>query len=208
MRSKRSVNCCVGERWACASVTILTTRAIVDCSARRATITSMAPLPLMVPAKTRNSDPSLSNAASAALASSVGRLSTGTLSPVTGAWLTLVVPTTTTPSAGSLSFGRTKTTSPNCNSPTAILCVLPSRRTVAVSGASSAKASMARRARPIAYCSSECPMPNRNSNSAPSAHLPSAAAPMAATSVRVSMAKRRSRRFSKASLAVNQPPNK
>ena len=90
-----------------------TTRAIVDCSARRATITSMAPAPLIVPAKTRNSGPDLSNAASAALASSVGRLSTGTLSPVTGAWLTLVVPTTTTPSAGSLSFGRTMTTSPS-----------------------------------------------------------------------------------------------
>ena len=88
MRSKRSVNCRVGERCASASVTILTTRAIVDCSARRATTISIAPEPLMVPAKTRCSGPTLSNAANAALAaaaSPIGRLSTGTLSPVTGA---------------------------------------------------------------------------------------------------------------------------
>ena len=51
MRSNFSVNCCVGDRWASASVTILTTRAMVDWSDLRATITSMAPAPLIVPAK-------------------------------------------------------------------------------------------------------------------------------------------------------------
>ncbi len=144
------MNCCVGERCASASVTIFTTRAIVDCSARRATITSIAPEPLIVPAKTRCSALTRSNAASAACASATGRLSIGTLSPVTGAWLTLVVPTTTTPSAGSLSLGRTITTSATCNVATATSSVPAARRTVAVSGASLARASIALRARPIA----------------------------------------------------------
>ena len=71
-----------------------------------------------------------------------------------------------------------------------------------------ASASIARRARPIAKCSSEWPRLNRKSSRPPSAHLPSAAAPTAATSINVSISKRRARIFSMASLAVKNPPHR
>jgi len=74
----------------------------------------------------------------------------GTLSPVTGAWLTALSPSVTNPSAGIRSFGFTITVSPSRRAATETAFSVPSRRTSAVSGASSASDSMAWRARPIA----------------------------------------------------------
>ncbi len=82
IRSNLSVNCWVGERWASASATILTTRARVVSDALRATRTSSAPAPLIVPANTRCSALARSKLMAG---SATGRLSTDTLSPVTGA---------------------------------------------------------------------------------------------------------------------------
>src|SRR3546814_16347860 len=52
-RSKRSVKRWVGDFWVSASLTILTTLASVVSAARRVTAISIAPGPLIVPAKTR-----------------------------------------------------------------------------------------------------------------------------------------------------------
>ena len=150
MRSNRSVKRWVGDLRVSASLTSWTTRASAESLDLRVTSTSIAPLPLMVPANTREAASTPSGRARAVAGSSTGRLSTGMLSPVTGAWFTLEVPSTRKPSAGIRSLGFTSTTSPTTRSSTAISCTCPSRRTTAVSGASSAKASMARLARPMA----------------------------------------------------------
>ncbi len=62
----------------------------------------------------------------------------------------------------------------------------PPRRTRALRGASSARDSMDLLARLRAYSSSAWPRLNRNSSTAPSAHRPMRAAPIAATSMRKS----------------------
>ncbi|HMM72380.1 MAG TPA: hypothetical protein PKC22_09215, partial [Rhodocyclaceae bacterium] len=119
MRSNFSVKRWVGDFCASASLTILTTLASALSVERRVTSISTAPAPLIVPAKTREAPSTESGRARAASASATGRLSTGMLSPVTGAWLMLVVPLMRKPSAGSRSFGRTTMMSPTTNSSTA-----------------------------------------------------------------------------------------
>ena len=141
---------CVGDFCVSASLTIFTTLASALSLERRVTSISIAPPPLIVPAKTRLSASTASGFARAAAASATGTLSTGMLSPVTGAWLIALLPLMTKPSAGRRSFGRTMATSPTTICSTGISLVWPSRRTVAVSGASFASASIAFLARPIA----------------------------------------------------------
>ena len=149
-RSNRSVNRCVGDFCVSASLTIFTTLASALSLERRVTSISIAATPLIVPANTRDVASTASGFARAASTSATGSLSTGMLSPVTGAWLIALDPLMTKPSAGKRSFGRTITTSPTTSSSTGISVVCPSRRTVALAGASSASASIARLARPIA----------------------------------------------------------
>ena len=150
MRWKRSVNRWVGDFLTSASLTILMTRAKVLSVERRVTSTSMSVSPLMVPAKTFEAASTASGLLRASSASGTGCLSTGTLSPVTGAWLILEEPTTTKPSAGRRSLGRTMTTSPGTSSSTGISTVPFALRTIAVAGASLDSASIAFLARPIA----------------------------------------------------------
>ena len=85
MRSNRSVKRWVGDLRVSASLTIWTTRAKAESVDLRVTSTSMAPLPLIVPANTREAASTLSGRVRAVAGSSTGRLSTGMLSPVTGA---------------------------------------------------------------------------------------------------------------------------
>ena len=63
-------------------------------------------------------------------------LSAGMLSPVRADSFTALLPSSTTPSTGTLSPGRTRNTSSFCTCSTGTLSSLPPRRTVAVLGAS------------------------------------------------------------------------
>jgi len=101
-RAKRSMKRWLGARLAWASSTMWMMRLRVLSAARRVTRTSSAPAPLIVPAKT----------------SSPAALSTGTLSPVTGAWLTAELPPRMTPSIGMRSPGAIRIVSPTARSPT------------------------------------------------------------------------------------------
>ena len=72
----------------------------------------------------------------AALTGSPGALSTGMLSPVRAASLTALLPSSTTPSTGMFSPGRTTNSSPGCTCSTGMTASAPPRTTVAVLGAS------------------------------------------------------------------------
>ena len=72
----------------------------------------------------------------AAETASPGALSAGTLSPVSADSLTALVPSSTTPSTGMLSPGRTTNTSSLCTCSTGTVTSCSSRITVAVFGAS------------------------------------------------------------------------
>jgi len=110
-------------------------RAKVVLLASAVTITSRVPVSLMVPANT----------------GSPGTLSTGMLSPVTGAWLTALVPTATVPSSGMRSPGLTRTMALTGTCAAATDFQLPSGwRTSAVSGVRSNRLLMALRARSTA----------------------------------------------------------
>ncbi|MNI74279.1 hypothetical protein D3C73_1303560 [compost metagenome] len=85
MRSNRSVKRWVGDFWASASLTMRTTLARVVSLDLRVVSTSMAPAPLMVPAKTAEAAAMEAGRARASAGSATGCLSTGMLSPVTGA---------------------------------------------------------------------------------------------------------------------------
>ena len=101
-RAKRSTNAWLGARCACARSTRWIIRASVVSRRGRVTTTSIAPRPLIVPAKT----------------SSPGPLSIGSDSPVTGAWLTWLSPAATRPSSGIFSPGFTMIVSPTATSST------------------------------------------------------------------------------------------
>ena len=76
--------------------------------------------------------------------------STGRLSPVSAAVLTLPLPSRTTPSSGIFSPGRTTRVSPSATSSGSSSTSSPSRRTRAMSGRMSMSAAMERRLRPTA----------------------------------------------------------
>jgi hypothetical protein len=122
-------------------------------AATRVTSTSSAPDPLIDPANTRCSA-SICPASTAA-GSGCARLSTGTLSPVIGAWSTQLSPRATTPSAGNRVFGLIINRSPTASSVTAIVSSAPSFSRVAVAGTRSTSPEIALRARAIANPSSE-----------------------------------------------------
>ena len=85
-------------------------RASVVLLAPAVTRNSSSPVSLMVPAKT----------------GSPAALSTGMLSPVTGAWLMVLVPFVTTPSSETRSPGFTRTVASSGTSATGVTCQLPS----------------------------------------------------------------------------------
>src|SRR5262249_7374882 len=101
-RANRSTKVWLGARCDCARSTRSMIRASVESARIRSTRTSRPPRPLMVPANT----------------SSPAAFSTGSDSPVTGAWFTWLTPPTTRPSRGTFSPGRTITTSPTLMSST------------------------------------------------------------------------------------------
>ena len=79
--------------------------------------------------------------------SSPTAFSTGTDSPVIGAWFTLEAPPSTRPSTGIFSPGRTSTTSPTRTSSAGTVSSAPARLIRASLGASAISARMAPRAR-------------------------------------------------------------
>ena len=85
----------------------------------------------------------------AALTGEPGNLSTGMLSPVRAASLTLDTPSATVPSTGTASPGLTKKMSPTATSLTGTVTALPSRNTVAVWGVSCIRLLRASVVRPL-----------------------------------------------------------
>ena len=166
MAANLSTQRSVAERLLCASATMRVTWAKVVSWAGLVFSISSAPSPLTVPANT----------------SAPGDLATGTLSPVMGAWLTLLSPARTRPSSGTRSPGWTTNTAPTATSSGAVSTSRPSAPfTRTVGGARSIRAAMARRARPALQLSSASERANRNETVAASSQSPRATAPITAT---------------------------
>ena len=140
--------------------------ASVDFDASALTSNSKVPVSLMVRANT----------------GSPTALSTGMLSPVTGAWLMLELPADTTPSIGTRSPGRTRAMAPSATDATVTVTQLPSAcRTEASSGAMASRPLIALRARSTARASIASAMAYRAITIAASGHWPMANAPVTAT---------------------------
>jgi hypothetical protein len=152
--------------------------------------TSSAPLPLTVPANTE----------------APGSLSTGTLSPVMGAWLTLLEPAITRPSSGIRSLGFTRNRDPSGTSSGRTAVTSPSFTSETVDGARSIKASTARRARPMLHASSANDNEKRKETVAASNHSPMIIAPSTAIVISRFMSGRRRRAANHAFGATSQPP--
>ena len=104
------------------------------------------------------------------------------LSPVTGAWLMVELPAATTPSIGTRSPGRTRTTACSGTLPTGVSSHVPlAWRTAATSGAISSKPLMALRARSTALASMASAIAYSAITIAASGHWPMAKAPVTAT---------------------------
>ena len=86
-----------------------------------------------------------------------GALSAGMLSPVSAASLTALVPSSTTPSTGMRSPGRTRNTSPERTCSIGTVSSAPPRSTVAVLGASCRRLRSASVVLPLARASSVLP---------------------------------------------------
>ncbi len=154
MRVMRSVQRCVGDFCACALSTSCCTRARVLSRASLETRISRAPSPFKLPAKTPDCGPT----------------STGSDSPVTGAWFTIDRPANTAPSTGMRSPALTITISPISSESTGAMISSAPLRVIAVLGAIAASERMALRARLSVRSSSACPRLKRNRSSAPSAN--------------------------------------
>ncbi len=154
----------VGLLRSSASWTIRSMLASMVSDETRVVRTARTPSMLMVPAYT----------------SSFTRFDTGTDSPVMAAWSTVVTPSTTLPSRGTRSPGRTMNTSPGTTFPTGRSTSSSPRLMVAISGLRSISASMACRALSDAMTSSLREMLNRKTTSAPSWYRPMTVAPIAA----------------------------
>ena len=130
-----------GARSDCASSTIRT----ICCSTVSAPTlearNTMAPLVLSVPA----------------MMASPGRLATGMLSPVSIDWSNSEVPSSTVPSTGTRSPGRTTTRSPCTTCSTGTSTSEAPRRTRAIGGCSAARPRTASRVRMVARISSHRP---------------------------------------------------
>ena len=166
-------------------------RASVLSPAGLVTRTVSEPSPLMVPAKTV--DPVV--------------FSTGTDSPVMGAWLTLEAPATTSPSKGMRAPLRTRIRSSTRTSAAAVSSVLPSSfNFTAVVGASSSSEATARLARVTLQVSSSSAKAKRKTTAAPSAASPMAHAPATATVMRTFMSNRNRRTEARAPGRTSAPP--
>ncbi len=146
-------------------------RARVLSSARRVTRYSSAPSPLMVPANT----------------GSPTSFSTGRLSPVIGAWLTLERPLVTSPSSAMRSPGFTRTVASSSTCLAGSSFHSPPTSTVACSGASCSRPRMALRARSRDFASISSAMANSTLTIAASGHWPISMAPVTAMLIRALM---------------------
>ncbi|MNU54024.1 hypothetical protein D3C71_430720 [compost metagenome] len=150
-------------------------RASVVLAATAVTRNTSAPVWLMVPANT----------------ASPAALSTGMLSPVTGAWSMALVPSSTTPSSGTRSPGRMRATASSATASARTVCQLPSGcRTSACSGASASRLWMALRARSTARASMSSAMAYSAITIAASGHWPMMKAPVTATAISALMLRR------------------
>ena len=119
-------------------------------------------------------------------------LSTGRLSPVTGAWFTALAPAVTVPSSGIRPPGRTRTVAPSGTSFNATVCQPPPGwRMSASSGASAIRPLMALRARSTAIASISSAMEYSAITMAASGHWPIRKAPVTATVISALMLSRR-----------------
>ena len=139
---------------------------------------------------------------------SPGSLETGMDSPVMLASSIPPRPLMITPSVGTRAPGRSTTTSPTASSDAGTSSTLPSvPLSSAVSGRSAISASIARRARPSARCSSVVEMLNSVKSTAPSKGAPTTAAAIAATTMSRSMSRMCSRQSAaRARHAAGIPP--
>ena len=172
MAAKRSTKRCVGARvpWACSTAWMM--RASTVSLAGAVTSYSSAPCWLMVPANT----------------SSPGAFSTGTLSPVMGAWSMALWPAVTRPSSASRSPGRTRTTAPRAMVSARCSRQLPSGwRASAMGGVSASRPPMAWRARSTARASISSAIEYSAITMAASAHWPIRKAPVTATVISAEM---------------------
>jgi hypothetical protein len=131
----------IGAFLACADSTRRTMRASVDSAPTASVRTSSSPSPLIAPPVTR----------------SPGPRGTGRLSPVISDSSTWLRPSSTSPSTGRRSPGRTTTTSPTRTWAIGSSTSPPSRRTRAVSGRSACSARMASVVCRLARASSHLP---------------------------------------------------
>lgn len=165
MRAKLSTKRCVGAFAPCASSTAWMIRASVVLLATAVTRYSNEPASLIVPAYTGSPSP----------------FSTGRLSPVIGAWLTVERPATISPSRPIRSPGFTRTTAPSATCAASTVCHEPSGcLTVAVSGASRIRLWIALRARSSERASISSATVKSTITIAASGHWPIAIAPVTA----------------------------
>ena len=179
-----------GARLPCAASTSDATRDSVESSAGREVLATSAPVVFSVPAKS----------------SSPACLSTGTDSPVIGAWSTLDVPDSTVASSGIRSPGRIAIRAPTSTVSTSTSRSPPSTITRARAGARSISDATVRRLRSSAIASKPVPTANSTSTHAPSAYSPIPTAPTAASAISTFMSRRRRPRASTAARAIGQPP--
>ena len=153
-------------------------RASVVSRRSRVTRTSSAPRPLMVPANT----------------SSPGALSTGSDSPVTGAWLTALAPATTSPSSGTFSPGLTTMTAPGRDLDRPATVRSPSRRRGPAPRPASDPSARGPRSARARACAPRAPARRRTGRRRPPPRTTrrAAIAPAAATSISTLMSSDRS----------------
>ena len=167
--------CSTGARRPSASRTSWTTRAMVLWAASASTSMSRLPFRLSVPAETRSPSP----------------LARGRDSPVMVASLTSEPPATARPSAGILSPGRTRITSPTASRSTDTVSTPPAAvNRSACSGASSTSDAIERRPRSTAYRSRSSAVEKRKAREAASNGSPISTAATIATDMRKFMSSR------------------
>ena len=172
MAAKRSTNACTGARLDWARSTASMMRASMVSLAWAVLRTCSKPVPLMVPAYTV----------------SPTALSTGMLSPVTEAWSTALLPSSTTPSSAMRSPAFTRNTAPGWMDATGVESHSPlGCSTSACSGVSTIRALMALRARSAARPSIHSAMAYSAITIAASGQRPMATAPVTATVINVLM---------------------
>ena len=169
------MNCCSGARLACADSTRWTMRASVVSARRRVTATVSAPWPLIVPANTSSPSP----------------FSTGSDSPVIGAWFTSDRPLRTMPSSANFSPGRTIISAPGSTRSMSTRRSPPPSRIRTSAGASSISLPIAWRARSRLCASSHCAAANSVTTIAASSYSPMNIAPMTAITISTLMSSER-----------------